>query len=403
MPLYSISYSYIYIAIYIGMLCISLPIRNNSFVSNTNGIVWNNDIRFQNLVISAVFLLFFGFRGFVLTDWKTYYLFYDELPRLWDKKDSFFNTSIYVTQYKWEKAFVWLSIFLKSFSPDYSVWQFYNVLIDFICLGVFFRKNVRKHFLLCFVFFFVYHGMSTEFNLLRNVKALSCFYISFEYLKKRKFLPYLIINTIGYLFHTSAIIFILLYFILNMNFHRQRVLLLFFIGNIVYFLRFPWIEIVFKKVFGNFKTIYFVFKLMEYTNNKTSAIISFGYVKRIIEFLIVFFYANKFLDYREHKFFYNAFYIYHFIYLFFYEVLVFTERFPLFFVFSYWIIFPKLYENLKLQGKKVFLIFFMFFSITYYLGGFRNVLYYYDNFLIGDSLGYTERNNNMLRFGRAKK
>ena len=141
---------------------------------------------------------------------------------------------------------------------------------------------------------------------------------------------------------------------------------------------------------------------MEYANKKVTAGITLGYIKRIIEFIIIFSYAEKFVNYKENKLFYNAFYIYHLIYLYFYEVLVFTERFPIFFVFSYWIIFPKFYEKLRRQGKAIFLLLFVFFSIIYYYGGFRNILYYYDNFLIGNSLDYSERNNNMLKFERLK-
>ena len=55
-------------------------------------------------------------------------------------------------------------------------------------------------------------------NGVRQSVAIMMFYYSFRYIKEQNLKKYLILNGIGCLFHSSAILFIPLYFVLNRRF-----------------------------------------------------------------------------------------------------------------------------------------------------------------------------------------
>ena len=75
---------------------------------------------------------------------------------------------------------------------------------------------------LCGTFYFF------SMNGVRQSVAIMIFYYSFKYIEKHNFKKYAILNGIGFLFHSSAILFIPLYFILNKKYKFKMKMILIF-------------------------------------------------------------------------------------------------------------------------------------------------------------------------------
>lgn len=84
--------------------------------------------------------------------------------------------------------------------------------------------NCKMSFLiyLCGTFYFF------SMNGVRQSVAIMIFYYSFKYIEKHNFKKYAILNGIGFLFHSSAILFIPLYFILNKKYKFKMKMILIF-------------------------------------------------------------------------------------------------------------------------------------------------------------------------------
>ena len=399
--MYSIYYSIPYLFIFFIFLILSFRVTPISIGNTTNNIELSfKYVRF--LIFPAIFLIFFGFRGYIYTDWVSYVTFYNKCPTFFSGTESikFFLTKSMYAIVGWEKGFILLSIFLKSITFTYFTWQFLLVFIDFIILIRFIHNYLYNNVIFGMVLFFIYGGIVLEFNLLRNSKAIMLFLLSIPYLEKRKFFPYFTINLIGIFFHVSAIIYIPLYFVLNKDFNRKIILFMFFLGSILFILRFHFLNSLLTPLLDAFHLGRISKSVKNYLLGQPYTL-TFSFLQRIIEFLFVFFIVNKVLPYKKYKIFYNSFYLYHFIYLFMYESLVFVERFPILFIFSYWILIGNYYKFVN-RNKKLFCIFFISsIALLTLVKGNSRIICLYDNYLFGYKT-YNERLDLLNEFYKGK-
>ena len=242
MPVYSTSYSFPYLLLLLYYVVLMfLEFRNIKFGKDTKYIEWA-------AIIGFVF--FFGLRGFVNTDWLIYYNMFNSLPTLWggDLGAVFttdftedFVTDASIDQAGIELGFIFGSVFIKSIIPDYYVWVFINTVIDVILLHLFF-KRYSSYYTLSFIFFLVFGGLAIELNLMRNIKALLLFLLSIKYIQERRLLPYLLMNGAGLLFHSSALLFLPLYFFLQREWPKWLIWTIFIVGNILFLLQIPYLK-----------------------------------------------------------------------------------------------------------------------------------------------------------------
>lgn len=106
-----------------------------------------------------------------------------------------------------------------------------SVIINyFVCKNI--SENSTKKWLSYIIYIF---GTFFFFSMngIRQAIAISIFYYSLKYIKEKKFNKYLFINVIGVLFHTSAITFIPLYFILQKKIKFKYIIIIsmFLFGN----------------------------------------------------------------------------------------------------------------------------------------------------------------------------
>jgi hypothetical protein len=213
-------------------------------------------------LIYVFLILFFisGFKSIHIGNDTAYYVelfnYYGSV--LGSMKNIDFNLG-YLVNSRIEIGYTLLNLVLYSISSNY--------LILFISTSAFIlsvwlyhiKKNSKIIWLSVFVFInlrFFYFTLSG----LRQAIAMSFVLLSFRYLKKRKFLMFIIIVLIASLFHLSALVFIIAYPISFFKFNYKYIFLSFFI-SIIFYTCFDKILQIFLYLFPKYKmyltSIYF--------------------------------------------------------------------------------------------------------------------------------------------------
>jgi len=388
MPLFSITYSFPYLAFLIYLL--ALMFIEFRFIINDKDIT---RIRWATI---AGYLFFFGLRGLILTDWTVYYPLFDKMPTIWDgglisafnmEFTDEFTTDVTQGQAGMEMGFVYFTLLFKSIIPNYFAWMFFNVLIDVLLLNTFI-KRYSKYYVLAFIIFFVFEGLSIEINLVRNIKAILLFLVSIKYIEERRIVPFFLLNGLGLLFHTSAIAFFPLYFFLHKTWSKKLIWSFFAGGVLILLLGVTYLAPIlsfFGEIIGGRTSLLIELYLKSDLYSGAFGLFHFGYLERVFTFCIMMSFYDKLKAQNEHNvIFLNAYVIYFIIYFYFSEIRVIVERLPLLFVFANWILYPNLFYLIKSRlNKVVFLCIFVLYSFVKITNANQNILAKYDNLLFG--------------------
>jgi hypothetical protein len=341
------------------------------------------------------FTVFLGLRGFVYTDWMMYYPLFDKLPTIWDGGLTSVLTSDFsedfVTDVSMGKAglelgFIYFTVIFKSLIPNYFAFIFINSFIDVLLLDIFFRKY-SNYYVLSFILFIAFGGLGMEFNLLRNMKSFLFFLLSLKYVQERRFLPFVLLNLAGYLFHSSALVFIPLYFILHKEWPKWLVWSIFIAGNILFLLHIKYLQpitLAVADLMGGRMAVkaklYFVSDFYSQAYG-----LGIGYIERVCTFIVFILFQKKLKALNPFNvIFINVYLLYFIIYFFFAELMVAVERLSLLFVFGYWVIYPAVLSIIKEYSNKLIMIVLLIgYSILKVAQVNSNIFSKYDNLLFG--------------------
>lgn len=340
--------------------------------------------RNYSIALLLVLFIFYGFRGFVNTDWVSYYSIFDAVPSFFDKP--FRLPEVRDQGQAIEPGFIIYTILCKSLINNYFAWVLINTLIDFIVLAVFFRQYSDRYFVLPFIFFYLFSGTIIEINLFRNAKAIICFLISIRYLKDRKILPYMAINILGCFFHISSLLYLPLYFVLNRRWNRILVMIAIIIGNGLFLMRIEYIKPLIVLVAGLFGGRLAAIVSHYLKNDYYSAAygLSVGYIERTVSFLLVYWFDRDQERSKDNRVFINLFYSYLFVYLYFSEISIAIERVTVLFACGYWIVYPKIYESFRKKTTRwLFVMALVVYGTMKLVSGNMSILCKYDNWLFG--------------------
>lgn len=343
---------------------------------------WWKEEKHKKLAIRWTYfflLTFIGLRGFVASDYFNYYLFFQNLPHLFDLQfENLYDNGF-------EFGFVLYSSLVKTIMPNYHCWVFFNALID---LSIFYWLFHRfsPSIVLSFIIFIAIQGLVLEFNLYRNVKAIDCFLLSIPYLKERKIIPYFLLNLLGTTFHLSSFIYLPLYFVLTQQIPKIIIWSTFIIVNLMMFLKISITEQILNLLFPIIGIEQIENKLIGYYGNSFEEYgLSIGYIERTFTFILFSVNNKKLVDKQTYnRIFYNCYFLYYIIFQLFFDVIVFVDRIPTLFVFSYWILYPNTVSLIQKKINKQLLI-----SFIILLCLFKTILYssyimnMYDNLLWG--------------------
>jgi len=329
-------------------------------------------------------LVFLGCRGFIVTDWAAYYTFYEDVPSIFDD-----NAFPFIQKWSWEKGFLFLSCVIKSFAPNYFVYQFILFAVDLFIIDKTIREYVSPHnYVIAYISFFVFQGFVMEVNLLRNAQAIMLFLLSIKYVRAKKIFKYFALNALGILFHSSAIFYLPLYFVLNHKFSKKILLLAFVTGNIILLTHIAWLTGILETILpmlGQSRLASMISMYGILTGKATASALGLGFIERTAMYLITISFQEALLK-RNPKIlpFVNMLYFFCFSYLYLSEFWIFTQRISMLFTVSYWIVLPALYSELKKNGKMIFILLFIFYCALKMLVQCDEPYYKYTNVLFSE-------------------
>lgn len=342
------------------------------------------NIRRNSSAIAVLFFFFFfAFRGFIFSDWITYYDFFQKC----DWSDLFGYKLGSVVQM--EPGFVLLNLICKFIIKDYFFLQFVICLIDTVLLLRFFRGRI-DNLPLALLLYFVFGGLTMSINLMRNSIAAMLFLNAIDFLRDRRPIPYFAICLLALSFHSSSVLFFPLYFFLNRRFNKWIFLAVFVVCNIVFLFHIP-VVVSLLGMLGIDEQ--FSDKVKAYTEvMDKSSVLSIGYLERLFTFALAFYFYDKILAMKkENAIFMNSLLIYFIFTFFFSQFQVMSERLGTLFIFSYWIMWAyyiKCFE--RVNNKNLFIYFIAFYSLVKTWSMTQLPSMEYDNLLFGIK-SYQER------------
>jgi hypothetical protein len=330
-------------------------------------------------------ILFFCFRGYIGRDWFQYYLLYKRIPSFLDNKLDMIDYDGFKSYFYYgvEPLYILYQAVTKIFFPNYLVWLNFNTAVDIFILSIVIKYFDIKNKHIFFLLFCVFGGISFELDALRNAKAIYIFLVSLRYSKEKRFFNYLLLNILGCFFHISAVLYILFYFISNKKFNRIVIIFLFVFGYIIQFSKINIFSVILNFL-ANFDLgrVSGLIKIYSITSGNVASYSGegFGLAERFFTFAVLFVNERRLYKIFQHRMFINAMYIYLLIFLYCSSIYILAERLPLLFIFSYWFIYPEIYNLIKEKG--VFLVLLMTYTTLKFLSAWANPESLYENVLI---------------------
>lgn len=291
------------------------------------------------IFLIGILVVFFGTRAYIGYDWYNYKPNFEQSKNILELiKGGFVEGGF-------EKGYQFYCGVVKLFTSNYINFNLINTIIDFILIYFIFKRYSNYPILSLFIFFGVY-GVALEIDMIRNIKSILLFILSIEYIENRKILPFVALNVLGFLFHTSSLLYFPMYFLLKIKWNRIFIFVIFIIGNIYYLSN---IRLIINGI-GMIKD-----KIPGGIGDKIAGYISIipkdfplgfslFYLERVILFLVVFLIGKRLMEKRYGTIFANSLFLSVFIFLFGAELSVITLRIGILFVYSYWFIIPMFFD-----------------------------------------------------------
>lgn len=337
------------------------------------------------------FLFFFGFRGHIMTDFMGYYDWFYQVPSLFDSNLNTLFDGI-AGEAPREAGFMVYTCLVKTIYSNYFFWVFVNAVITITVLNYFFDRY-SSQYALSFLFFLAFLGLGMEINTYRNVKSIALFLLSIPYIEQRKPIKYLFVNGIGVLFHASSVFYLPIYWILRKQLSVKFIWTIFLLCNIIFifhisFIR-PILNVVGSILGGRIEHLVHVYTSIQFDTNYSFSV---GFFERNITFIIIAIMYKKLILKRSNIIFCNLFFLYFITFFCFSEIKVISDRVPMLFICSYWILYPQIISCFRLlSNKMIFINFIILLAMLKILTGTNNILCRYDNLLLGEIESFESR------------
>lgn len=171
-------------------------------------------------VITSFILLFIvsAFRGDFTTDYNNYVYLFELYNRF--RFFEVFHAGIYQ-----EKGYIFLNRLIGVFTRN-ELYLF--IVVSFITLLCFYSQFRRysSYIWLSVLMFVTVGAFYTSFNIMRQILAVAIIFSGSKFLYERKFVKYCLVVALAALFHTSALVMLIFYFILNYKFSVKNLILI---------------------------------------------------------------------------------------------------------------------------------------------------------------------------------
>lgn len=282
--------------------------------------------RKTRLIGGVVFVFFWGFRGYIGSDWYQYTIHYDAIsPERYDPMSV-----------KAEIGYYTLSYIIKKIGFDYFGFIFILTMLNTILIDNF-VKDKNSNISLVYASIIVFFPVGI-IDVLRNFLSICLFLQVLKYKDTKRFVAYGFF-ILSVLVHSSAVLFVTIYFLLSKRYiHRQMLWLLFFTGVLVYVSRIHYVK-PFVLYLGSVLGGKYAMLTEVYVNSDIYGA-SYGIRLGIVE--KIFFAMLVLLNYRyivRNKiipiYIFNSFFVFIFIYLYLGELDIFINRLTILFFYAY--------------------------------------------------------------------
>jgi len=332
------------------------------------------------------FLFFFGFRGFIYYDWTSYYRTFYAYPEL----QSLLQTSI--LKWEGEPGFVLLGTVCKAIFPNYHFFVFICSTINTLLLARFFNRY-SDNLPLGFLLFVTFNGIVLSTDLMRNSIAILLFINSVQFIYERRPVPYYIVNLLAIAFHSSALLFLPLYFFLHRRYNKWLLMGIFGAANVMFLLHIPILKTIISFI-ADFVSPSVKFWLEMYTKMDLNGGfgIGLGYLERLLTGTLLFCYIDKLRALRPNNdIFINSVILYLILFLVFNEFRTVSMRLSNLFSLGYWIIWADLIKCFSIRNNRLLYVSFMgIYCLLRIYGNCHVTIAEYDNILLG-AKSYNER------------
>jgi len=336
----------------------------------------------------AMFVLFFGFRGFIGTDWTTYYVAYDKC----DINDLTLNV-FQSSDITYEPGYTLLELLCNSIHLSFQGFVLVCCLINTVLLFRFLHKRI-DNLPLGLLLYICMGGFVMSTNLMRNSIAILLFANAIEYLFERKPIPYFSLCILALTFHVSSIFYFPLYFFFHKRCTKWVFLGLFIAGNIVFLTHFKLVSLILTNTVGLIvpKLSGMIEAYTEGGYGDLATGISIGYLERLLTGILIFCYYDKLCEIRkENAIFINSYIAYFIFFFYFSEFAIMSGRLSNLFTYFYWIIWIDLLYCFSIDNNRyLFIAFLTIYCIMKMIGMTKYKILEYDNTLFGAKT-YNER------------
>lgn len=303
--------------------------------------------RRQVVITSAIgFMFFFGFRGYIYSDW----ILYTDTFRNVEWGD-LFKFDITDKDLR-EPGFTLLCLLCKTFINEY-------VFLNVVCAAIFLWLLIRfcrqfdvGNIPLVLMLFIAMDGTVIVVNLLRNSISIGIWLNALIYIKERKPLPYFALCFLALTFHLSSILFFPLYFLLHRKTNRW-VFLGLFAFFFVFFLSKASIILSIVQIFGFDGVLGSKAKAYTEILVNSRGLNPSGTLEKIALVMLVFLYYNEIVERCRYGYIIiNCLLMYFFAYYFCGEFKTMSDRMSLLFVFARWILWIELIKILMIESNR---------------------------------------------------
>lgn len=359
-----------------------------------------SSIKKIRIIVFLVLLLFIGLRGFVAWDWLNYYKYFTESSNIFHL--SFANIFLFIDESGiYEPFFVIYTALVRTFTDNWTVFVFVSTLIDLSVLSYIF-KRFSTNYCLSFLLFFALN-IGLEFDLMRNIKALLMILLSLKYIQQRNLLKFSMMILVAFMFHRSALLFIPLYFIGNIELKKRYLVYFLMIINILYFIDFSFFKNMVEPFSDSFGEAV-ASKLYWYSQNEIYSVergFTLGYFFRNISFILIIVYSDRiYKNFKYGKIMINILILYMIVSFVFNDFMVFVERAEILYAISFWFIWPYIIKSISsLRFKYLVFTMLILFSFLRIFKQTNNIMYEYENVMLG-SKSYQQRIDMNVTSGR---
>lgn len=327
----------------------------------------------------GMFYIFFAFRGYLYTDWRGYAEYYNNVT---------WNSILEITQDKQgavfhEPGFTLLMCLCKTFCKEFAFFSIALSTLDIILLLRFLKRWGVNNLPFVFMMFMMFNGVGIMSNLMRNQMAIFIFMNTLEYIEKKEPLKYIAGCLLAMCFHSTAVLFLPLYFFLGRKINRWIYPLIFLAFFGIYIMKFS-VVLLFFELIGMGGTIGEKVKVYTEVFSEARIFSLSGTLEKFGIVFLIFVYYECLTQKVKNVIIINSLLCMYFFYYVFSEFDVLSSRLSLNFAYSCWLVWIILMEEVKLPNNKRLLGITLFLYCLYS----QSVAYQlpaqeYDNFLFG--------------------